>query len=188
MYVFDYGAPTGFRIASRRPELVKAIISQNGNAFEEGLGEAWAGIQAYWASGSDKDRNALRAIFDLETIKWQYTTGESEPEKIPPEAYSLDKYGIDLHGHDIQLDLFYDYRTNVEQYPTWQAYMKQYQPSLLAIWGDGDPFFIPPGAHKFKDVVENAEVILIKAGHFALELHLDKIFDSMLNFLDTVKW
>ena len=191
--MFDYGAPVGFRIACRRPELFKAIITQNGNAFEEGLGKAWSDIQRYWRTGSQEDREAIRPVISLDMIKWQYTTGESEPDQIPPETYSLDKYTtLDLHnnnfnGAEVQLDLFYDYRNNVKEYPRWQEYMRKHQPPLLAVWGKGDPFFIPPGAAKYKDVVKDAEVIMLDAGHFALELHLEEVVEPMLKFLADVR-
>ena len=140
-------------------------------------------MQRYWKSGSKEDREAIHSIVGLDAIKWQYTTGEAHPEQIPPETYSLDKYTIDLHGPEIQLDLFYDYRTNVEQYPQWQEYMRKHQPPVLAVWGKGDPFFIPPGAAKFKEVVKNAEVVMLDAGHNALELHLDEVVGPVLKFL-----
>jgi pimeloyl-ACP methyl ester carboxylesterase len=183
VYIFDYGAPTGLRIALHRPEAVQAIFSQNGNAYEEGLGDFWAPIQAYWKTGQDKERNALgENFFTLDTTKWQYTNGT---QQIPaPESYYLDFALMQRPGnHDIQLDLFYNYQENVKIYPAFQEYFRKSQVPLIAFWGKNDAIFIPPGAEAFKKDLPNAEIHLLDTGHFASESHTAVIAQLMVDFL-----
>ncbi|CAM1506133.1 Fc.00g057740.m01.CDS01 [Cosmosporella sp. VM-42] len=171
IYIFDYGAPTGLRLALKRPEDVIAIVSQNGNAYEEGFGkDFWAPIKKYWESGSEEDRNALRPALELETTKSQYTNGAPHPERIQPESYTLDQALLDRPGNkDIQLDLFYDYRTNVALYPKFQEYFRTSKVPVLAIWGKNDNIFVKEGAEAFRRDVKKLEIRLIDDGHFALE-------------------
>ncbi len=184
LYVFDYGAPTGFRMAMARPERVTAIVSQNGNAYEEGLGDAWAPIRKYWTEPTAKNRLTLRRALDPEGLKSQYTEGVTHPETIAPEGYTLDAAMIERPGNmDIQLDLFLDYANNVKLYPKFQEYFRASKPSLLAIWGKYDPFFIPPGAEAFTRDNPNATVQFLETGHFALETHLEEIASAMREFL-----
>lgn len=184
IYVFDYGAPVGFRIATRHPERITAIISQNGNAYEEGLTDAWAPIRAYWESDSQENRDVLRGLLAPQTTAWQYHEGTPESRKafISPDAIAHDQAILDRNA-DIQLDLFSNYKTNVAQYPVWQSYFKEHQPPVLAIWGKNDPFFDPAGASAFTRDVPQAVVTLIDAGHFALETHLNEIAESIHHFL-----
>jgi pimeloyl-ACP methyl ester carboxylesterase len=184
LYVFDYGAPTGFRMALARPQRVTAIVSQNGNAYEEGLGDAWAPIRKYWAQPTDENRNALRSVMDPSGIRWQYVTGVPNPETIAPEGYTLDAALIARPGNiDIQLDLFLDYASNVKLYPAFQEYFRKFKPPLLAIWGRNDPFFTPPGAQAFRRDIPTATVQLLDTGHFALETNLEDITVAMRTFL-----
>jgi len=180
------GAPTGFHLALARPESVTAIISQNGNAYEEGLGPAWAPIQKYWADPSEVNRDALRPFFSLSAIESQYTTGvpENLSATLDPLGWTLDTSLMARPGIiAIQLDIFYDYRNNVAAYPTWQAYLREKQPRLLAIWGKNDQFFVPPGAEAFKRDVPQAKVVLLDTGHFALETHVVEIARQIEDFL-----
>jgi pimeloyl-ACP methyl ester carboxylesterase len=184
LYVFDYGAPTGFRIAAAHPERITALISQNGNAYEEGLSDGWNPIRAYWTEASDANRRALRTFLSPETTIWQYTHGVPDPTLVSPDGYSLDNYYLTRPGaSEIQLDLFGDYKSNVALYPKFQAYLRQYQPPLLAAWGKNDPFFLPAGAEAFKRDVPGAEVHFFDAGHFALETHCDEIAALIRDFL-----
>ena len=185
IYVFDYGAPTGFRLAMRHPERVTAIISQNGNAYEEGLGDAWAPIRKYWSQPSTENREAIRqAILNLDGTRWQYTHGVSNPDAVAPEGYWLDTALLERPGNkDIQLDLFLDYASNVKLYPRFQEYFRNSKPPLLAIWGKNDPFFLPPGAQAFGEDNPNARVQFLETGHFALETHAAEIAAAMKNFL-----
>lgn len=184
IYVFDYGAPTGFRLAATHPERITAIISQNGNAYEEGLSEGWNPIRAYWAEASDSNRNALRAFLSPETTLWQYTHGVPDTTLVSPDGYSLDNYYLTRAGADeIQLDLFGDYKTNVALYPKFQSYFRKNKPPLLAVWGKNDPFFLPAGAQAFKRDIPNAEVRFLNTGHFALETHCDEIASAIRDFL-----
>ena len=184
MYVFDYGAPTGFRLALRHPERVAAIISQNGNAYEEGLSEGWNPIRAYWQDPSQANREALRAMLTHETTVWQYTHGVQDTASVSPDGYSLDDFYLSRPGADeIQLDLFGDYRNNVALYPAFQQYFRSHQPPLLAVWGANDPFFLPPGAEAFKRDIPNAEVRFFDTGHFALETHAAEIAAAISGFL-----
>jgi pimeloyl-ACP methyl ester carboxylesterase len=181
LYVFDYGAPTGFRLAMARPERVTAIVSQNGNAYEEGLGGAWAPIQQYWREPTPENRQAVReAALSSEGIREQYTYGVARPDEIAPESYTLDSALLARPGNvDIQLDLFLDYANNVKLYPAFQEYLRKSKPPLLAIWGKNDPFFIPAGAEAYRRDNPNATVQLLDTGHFALETHLEEIVTAM---------
>jgi pimeloyl-ACP methyl ester carboxylesterase len=184
IYVFDYGAPTGFRLAMRHPERVTAIISQNGNAYEEGLSEGWNPIRAYWQDASAANRDALRALLQPETTIWQYTHGVSDPSAISPDGYSLDNHYLARKGADeVQLDLFGDYKSNVALYPKFQEYFRTHKPPFLAVWGKNDPFFLPPGAEAFKRDNPKAEVQFFDTGHFALETHSAEIGAAISNFL-----
>ncbi|KPG99980.1 hydrolase [Pseudomonas sp. RIT-PI-q] len=177
MYVFDYGAPTGLRLAVKHPERMTALISQNGNAYLEGLGDAWAPIRAYWAEPSAANRQAIAdAVLHLEGTRWQYEHGVSTPDKIAPESYTLDALLMERPGNkEIQLDLFLDYANNLKRYPEFQRFLRETSLPTLVIWGRNDPFFIPPGAEAFKRDNPNAVVELLDTGHFALETHVDYI-------------
>jgi pimeloyl-ACP methyl ester carboxylesterase len=188
IYVFDYGAPTGFRLAVRHPERISAIISQNGNAYEEGLSDGWTPIRAYWQDPSEKNRAALRAFLSPETTVWQYTHGVADTSRVSPDGYSLDNFYLARPGaHDVQLDLFGDYKTNVAMYPDFQAYFRQHKPPFLAVWGKNDPFFLPPGAEAFKRDMPLADVRFFDTGHFALETHCEDIAKVMGDFLDVTR-
>ena len=185
LYVFDYGAPTGFRLAMAHPERVTAIVSQNGNAYEDGLGDAWAPIRKYWRDPSGANREEVRkAAVSFEGIKFQYVHGVPNPEAIKPEGYWLDYALVNRPGNtDIQLDLFLDYQNNVKLYPKFQEYFRKAKPPLLAIWGKNDPFFIPPGAEAYKRDIPNATVQFLDTGHFALETHVDEIAAAVRELL-----
>lgn len=184
MYVFDYGAPTGFRLALRRPERITAIISQNGNAYEEGLSDGWNPIRTYWQDPSHANREALRTMLTHESTKWQYTHGVPDTSSVSPDGYSLDEFYLNRPGADeIQLDLFGDYRNNVALYPAFQQYFRTHEPRFLAVWGKNDPFFLPPGAEAFKRDIPNAEVRFFDTGHFALETHAAEIAAAIAGFL-----
>jgi pimeloyl-ACP methyl ester carboxylesterase len=184
LYVFDYGAPVGFRLALRHPERITALISQNGNAYEEGLSEGWNPIQAYWKDPSPKNRSALRAFLTPETTQRQYTHGTADPERLSPDAWTLDSALLARPGNDeIQLDLFGDYKSNVALYPKFQEYFRTKRPPLLAVWGKNDPFFLPAGAQAFKRDNPDAEVRLLDAGHFALESRGPEIAAIIRDFL-----
>lgn len=187
LYVFDYGAPTGFRLAMARPERVTAIVSQNGNAYEEGLGDAWAPIRRYWGEPTEKNRAAIRGALTAEGMKREYASGIANPELIAPEGYTLDAALLARPGNvEIQLDLFLDYANNVKLYPKFQEYFRKSQPPLLAIWGKNDPYFIPAGAEAFKRDIPNATVQFLDTGHFALETHVVEIAEAMRQFLASV--
>ena len=184
IYVFDYGAPVGFRLASAHPERVTAIISQNGNAYEEGLSEGWNPIQKYWKEPTAENRAALREFLKPETTRWQYLHGVQDPTLVAPEAYELDSALLARPGNDeIQLDLFLDYASNVALYPKFQEYFRTKQPPLLAVWGKNDPFFLPPGAQAFQRDIPKAEIQFFDTGHFALETHAKEIGAAIRNFL-----
>jgi pimeloyl-ACP methyl ester carboxylesterase len=184
MYVFDYGAPTGFRLALMAPERVTAIVSQNGNAYEEGLGDAWQPIQRYWREPTLEHRNAIRAGLTLEGMRHEYSVGIPNPAIIKPEGYTLDAALLARPGNvNIQLDLFLDYANNVKLYPKFQEYFRTAKPPLLAIWGKFDPYFIPAGAEAFKKDIPAATVKFLPTGHFALETHLNEIAIAMREFL-----
>jgi pimeloyl-ACP methyl ester carboxylesterase len=186
LYVFDYGAPVGFRLAMARPERVTAIVSQNGNAYEEGLGDAWEPIRKYWAAPTTENREVIRKnILTLEGTRWQYTHGAKNPESVAPESYTLDWALLERPGNkEIQLDLFLDYASNVKLYPKFQEYFRKSKPPFLAIWGKNDPFFIPPGAETFRKDLPDAKVQFLDTGHFALETHVEEIAFAMRDFLD----
>ena len=185
LYVFDYGAPTGFRLAMAHPERVTAIVSQNGNAYEAGLGDAWAPIQRYWREPTPGNREAVRGILTPEGIRMQYVFGVPDPAGIAPEGYTLDAAMIARPGNlDIQLDLLLDYASNVRLYPAFQRYFRERQPPFLAIWGKHDPFFIPAGAEAFRNDIRNAQVEFLDTGHFATETHVVEIAAAMRDFLD----
>jgi len=184
IYVFDYGAPTGFRLALAHPDRVTAIISQNGNAYEEGLSQGWNPIQKYWKEPTAENRAALRQFLTPETTKWQYLHGVQDLSLVAPESYELDSALMARPGNDeIQLDLFLDYASNVALYPKFQEYFRTKRPPLLAVWGNNDPFFLPPGAEAFKRDNPNAEVHFYDTGHFALETHVQEIASTIRDFL-----
>jgi len=184
LYVFDYGAPTGFRLAVRHPDRITAIVSQNGNAYEDGLSDGWNPIRAYWKEPTPANRDAIRSLVQPETTVWQYTQGVPDTSLVSPDGYTLDNHYLARPGaHDIQLDLFLDYASNVKLYPGFQEYFRTRQPPLLAIWGRGDPFFLPAGAEAFKRDIPGADVRLLDTGHFALETHGDQIAAAIRGFL-----
>ncbi len=184
MYIFDYGAPTGLRLAMWHPERVTAIVSQNGNAYEEGLGPSWAPIQRYWREPTLENRNAIRGALTAEGMRHEYSVGIPNPDDIAPEDYTLDAALLARPGNvDIQLDLFLDYANNVKLYPKFQEYFRASQPPLLAIWGQRDTYFIPAGAEAFRRDIPSATVELLDTGHFALETHLKEITAAMRRFL-----
>jgi pimeloyl-ACP methyl ester carboxylesterase len=184
LYVFDYGAPTGFRLAVRHPDRITAIISQNGNAYEEGLSDAWDPIRAYWLDASEANREAVRATLKPETTVWQYMHGVADVTRVSPDGHSLDNFYLARPGADeIQLNLFGDYKSNVALYPAFQAYFRTHKPPFLAVWGKNDPFFLPPGAEAFKRDIPDAVVRFLDAGHFALETHAAEIAAAIRDFL-----
>jgi pimeloyl-ACP methyl ester carboxylesterase len=184
IYVFDYGAPVGLRLALAHPERITAIISQNGNAYEEGLSQGWNPIQKYWKEPTAENRAALREFLKPEATKSQYLYGVQDATLVAPEAYELDSALLGRAGNDdIQLDLFLDYASNVALYPKFQEYFRTKQPPVLAVWGKSDPFFLPPGAEAFKRDNPDAEVQFYDTGHFALETHAEEIASSIRDFL-----
>ena len=184
VYVFDYGAPTGFRLAIRHTDRITAIISQNGNAYREGLSEGWTPIQAYWEDPSQANREALRAFLTPETTRWQYTHGVPDQTMVSPDGQKLDNFYLTRPGaHEVQLDLFGDYKSNVALYPSFQEYFRTHQPRFLAVWGQNDPFFLPPGAEAFKRDMPDAVVRFFDTGHFALETHAAEIAGAIRDFL-----
>ena len=184
IYVFDYGAPVGLRLALAHPERITAIVSQNGNAYVEGLSEGWNPIQKYWKEPNEANRTALRDFLKPEATKWQYTHGVQDASLVAPEAYELDSTLLARRGNDeIQLDLFLDYASNVALYPKFQEYFRAKQPPVLAVWGKNDPFFLPPGADAFKRDIPSAEVHFYDTGHFALETHHKEIGEAIREFL-----
>ena len=186
VYVFDYGAPTGFRLALNHPERISAIISQNGNAYEEGLSDGWNPIQNYWENESKENREALNDFLTPDSIKWQYEHGVPELAKLSPDGYTLDNLYMTKPGaKEVQLDLFLDYRSNVELYPAFQNYLRTNQPKLLAVWGQNDPFFLPPGAEAYKRDIPDAQVYFFNTGHFALETHAPEIAEKISAFLSS---
>lgn len=187
LYVFDYGAPIGFRLALAHPERITGIVSQNGNAYEEGLSEGWNPIQAYWREPTEARRAALRDFLAPDATRWQYTHGVANEALIAPESYTLDSALLARAGNaEIQLDLFLDYASNVALYPRFQAYLRAHRPPLLAVWGRNDPFFLPAGAEAFRRDVPNAEVRFLETGHFALETHAEEIGALIVEFLTRV--
>ena len=184
VYVFDYGAPTGFRLALKRPDRITAIVSQNGNAYEDGLSEGWNPIRAYWHEPSNANRDALRALLTPETTKWQYLHGVPDTTLISPDGYSLDSFYLARPGMaDLQLDLFGDYQSNIALYPAFQQYFRTHKPPFLAVWGKNDPFFLPAGAEAFKRDIPDAVVRFYDTGHFALETHAADIAEAIREFL-----
>jgi pimeloyl-ACP methyl ester carboxylesterase len=186
LYVFDYGAPTGFRLAMARSERVTAIVSQNGNAYVDGLGDAWAPIRKYWSEPNVANREVVRqAALSPEGIRYQYLEGVPHPERIAPEGYTLDGALVARPGNsEIQLDLFLDYANNVKLYPAFQEYFRKFKPPFLAIWGKFDPFFLPAGAEAFRRDIPNATVQLLDTGHFALETHVEEVAVAMRELLE----
>jgi len=186
IYVFDYGAPTGFRLAMAHPERITAIVSQNGNAYEAGLGDAWGPIRKYWAFPTAENREVIaKNVLTVDGTRWQYTHGVANPDLIAPETYTLDMALMERPGNkDIQLDLFLNYASNVALYPTFQEYFRKATPPLLAIWGKNDPFFIPAGAEAFRKDIPAAQVKMLDTGHFALETHVVEIAAAMKEFFD----
>jgi pimeloyl-ACP methyl ester carboxylesterase len=184
IYIFDYGAPVGLRIALKHPERIAAIVSQNGNAYEEGLSDGWNPIRAYWEDPSQANRDALRAFLKPETTVTQYTHGVSDTTRVSPDGYSLDNFYLARPGADeAQLDLFGDYKNNVALYPAFQKYFRDHKPPLLAVWGKNDPFFLPAGAEAFKRDMPDAVVRFFDTGHFALETHAIEIAAAIRDFL-----
>ena len=184
IYVFDYGAPVGLRVAVKHPERITAIITQNGNTYLEGVSDAFAPIMAYWNEPTEANRDALRGLLAPETTLFQYTHGVADPSAVSPDGRNLDDFYLARPGNDeIQLDLLLDYQTNVALYDTIQAYLREHQPPILAVWGKNDPFFIPPGAEAFRRDVPEADVRFVESGHFALETHAAEIGAAMREFL-----
>jgi pimeloyl-ACP methyl ester carboxylesterase len=184
LYVFDIGAPVGFRMAERHPERISAIISQSGNAYEEGLSDGWVPIRTYWKDPSVANREAIRTFVQPQTTVWAYTEGVPDTTRVSPDGYGLDNYYLARDGADeIQLDLLLDYASNVALYPTFQEYFRTSRPPLLAVWGKNDPFFLPAGAEAFKRDLPDADVRFFDTGHFALETHVDEIATAIREFL-----
>jgi len=184
LYVMDYGAPVGYRIATTHPDRVAGFVVQNGNAYVEGLSDFWDPIKAYWASGGQEERDALRAFLTIDATKWQYLTGVRNAEVISPDNWQVVQPLLDRPGNqEIQLDLFYDYRTNPELYPQWQAYFRQYQPPMLIAWGANDPIFPESGAHPYLRDLPNAELHVLDTGHFALEEDGELIASLIRDFI-----
>jgi pimeloyl-ACP methyl ester carboxylesterase len=187
IYIFDYGSPVGLRLALKMPERISAIITQNGNAYEEGLSSGWDPIRAYWKDPSQANRDALRVFLKPETTTFQYTHGVTDLSVVSPDGRSLDDFYLARPKADeVQLDLFKDYANNVALYPQFQEYFRKYQPPLLAVWGKNDPFFLPAGAEAFKRDILKAQVKFYDTGHFALETHCGEIADAILPFLESV--
>lgn len=184
IYVMDYGAPVGFRIALKHPDRVSALIIQNGNAYEEGLTDFWKPIKQYWSEPNDANRNALRVLLTPESTKWQYTNGVKDSSLLNPDAWALDQIGLDRPGNaEIQLDLFYDYRKNVDLYPEIQSYFRNHRPPTLIAWGKNDDIFPAVGATPYKRDLPETEVHLLDTGHFALETHHVMIANLINQFL-----
>jgi pimeloyl-ACP methyl ester carboxylesterase len=185
IYIFDYGAPVGLRIALKHPDRITAIVSQNGNAYEEGLSDAWDPIQAYWREPNEANRDALRGFLTPETTLFQYTHGVADLSLVSPDGRSLDDHYLARPGaHEAQLDLLLDYASNIALYPDFHAYFRNHQPPFLAVWGKNDPFFLPAGAEAFKRDIPNADVRFLDTGHFALETHAAEIAAAICEFLD----
>lgn len=185
LMVHDYGAPVGWRLAVAHPERVSAIISQNGNAYEEGLGDSWAPIQKYWKEPTQQNRDALNDFPTPASIKWQYLEGVTDKNSVSPDGYTLEGLHISRPGNaDIQLDLVLDYASNVAMYPAFQGYLRKYLPPLLAVWGKNDPFFLPAGAKAWKRDLPNADIRFYDTGHFALETHGKEIIPVICEFLN----
>ena len=184
IYVFDYGAPVGFRLAVKNPERITAIVSQNGNTYLEGVSDAFAPVQAYWKEPTQANRDALRGFLAPQTTLFQYTHGVADPSLVSPDGRNLDDFYLARPGNnEIQLDLLLDYQSNVALYGTIQAYLREHQPPVLAVWGKNDPFFVPPGAEAFKRDIPSASIRFVDSGHFALETHAREIGAAMREFL-----
>jgi pimeloyl-ACP methyl ester carboxylesterase len=184
IYIFDYGAPIGLRIAAKHPERITAIITQNGNSYLEGLSDAWNPVRAYWAEPTEKNRAGLRDFLAPQTTLFQYTHGVTDLSWVSPDGRSLDDFCLTRPSADeVQLDLLLDYASNVAAYPAFQTYFRKHQPPLLAVWGKNDPFFIPPGAEAFKRDLPRAEIRFFDTGHFALETHAREIGAAICQFL-----
>lgn len=187
LYLFDYGAPVGLRLATRHPERVTALVVQNGNAYEEGIAGFWDPIKAYWASGGQAEREAIRWLTSMQATTWQYTNGVKDVALVSPDAALLDQLGMDRPGNqEIQLDLFYDYRTNIPLYPAWQAYFRRHRPPALVVWGANDEIFVAAGAAPYGRDLPDAEIHMLDTGHFALETHGAEIAGRMRDFLARV--
>jgi pimeloyl-ACP methyl ester carboxylesterase len=187
VYVFDYGAPVGLRLAMANPERITGIISQNGNAYREGLSEEWNPIQKYWQDPSRLNRDALRDFVSEKATWFQYHEGVSDTSLIAPETYTLDQHFLDRPGNvEIQLDLVKDYRTNVELYPKFHQYFRTYRPRLLLVWGNRDPYFLPAGAQAYKQDLPDATLKFYNTGHFALETNVNEIASDILDFMTTL--
>ncbi len=186
LFIQDYGSPVGFRIALRHPDWIQGIISQNGNAYEEGFSGVWDALrQKLWKERTPETEAPLKNFFTPEGVKWIYTEGTRNPEKISPDNWNMDLFFLSRpENHRIQLDLFYDYRTNVEQYPRWHQYLRRYQPPTLLVWGANDPIFTQAGAHAFKRDVREADLHMLDTGHFALEDHYEEIAGLVSEFYD----
>jgi pimeloyl-ACP methyl ester carboxylesterase len=187
MYVFDYGAPVGWRLAVNNPQKITAIVSQNGNAYEEGLSAGWADMRRAWADPTAENREALRRFNTLDMTKWQYTEGVSDTSVIAPETWQLAFAAIERIGVEVQMDLLLDYGANIKQYAQLHEFFRRQQPPLLAIWGRNDPFFVPAGAEAFKRDNPNAEVRFVDSGHFAIETHGQEIGAAMLELLERAR-
>jgi pimeloyl-ACP methyl ester carboxylesterase len=184
IYVQDYGAPVGFRLASRHPDAIEAMIVQNGNAYAEGLSEAWGPLRALWAKRSGETEKTVRAFLSADTTKFQYTHGVQDVTRISPDAYTSDQFFLDRPGNDaVQLELFYNYASNLALYPEWQNYFRKHQPPTLIAWGINDPFFTVEGAKAFQRDLPKAEMHLLNTGHFALEEENETIAKHMVRFL-----
>jgi pimeloyl-ACP methyl ester carboxylesterase len=184
IYIFDYGSPVGLRLALKHPERIQAVISQNGNAYVEGLSDGWNPIRAYWQEPSQANRDALRSMLTPQTTEFQYVHGVADKSLVSPDGRSLDDFYLARPGaHEAQLDLFLDYAKNVELYPEFQKFFRTTRPPLLAVWGRNDPFFLPAGAEAFQRDIPNAEIRFFETGHFALETHCDEIAADILKFL-----
>lgn len=187
IYIFDYGSPVGLRVALQMPGRITAIITQNGNAYEEGLSNGWDPIRAYWKEASTANRDALRVFLKPETTTFQYTHGVTDPSLVSPDGRSLDDFYLARPNADeLQLDLFKDYANNVALYPKFQEYFRKFQPPLLAVWGRNDPFFLPAGAEAFKRDLPKTQIKFFDTGHFALETHCREIADAIVPFLEKV--
>jgi pimeloyl-ACP methyl ester carboxylesterase len=187
VYIFDYGAPVGLRLAMANPEKITGIISQNGNAYEEGLSNGWDPIKKYWKDPSQANRDSLKDFVSEKTTWFQYHEGVSDPSLIAPEAYTLDQHFLDRSGViENQLDLLKDYRTNVALYPKFHQYFRTYHPRLLLVWGNKDPYFLPAGAEAYKKDLPDATLKFYNTGHFALETHVTAIGADILNFMATL--
>ncbi|UII24699.1 alpha/beta hydrolase [Fulvivirga maritima] len=180
----DYGAPVGFRIATAHPERITAIITQNGNAYEEGLGEAWEDIKALWKDRNPETEKALHHAFTVEGLKWHYVHGTKNEENINPDTWNIDLLKVSRPNvHELNLDLFYDYRNNVKLYPEWQQYMREHQPAVLVVWGKNDEYFPESGASAFKKDIKNIDYNLYDTGHFALEECGEEIIEKIRSFM-----